>query len=530
MGTRASTLSTDGMVSSSHPAASVIGARVLADGGNAVDATLAMAAMTWLTLPGQCGIGGDAFAVVREPNGDVYTVNGSGFGPDGGDENFYRSGGHSKIPLDGALGVAVPGAPAALAALHRRGASRSLAELWEPAARAAEKGLPCSAKTRSDVTEAVEAIAKDPSLSTVYLPGGAVPHVGQQLPQADLARTIRKLAADPAWFYTGAFAEQAVALLTAGGAPFSGDEWVASSEALVAPSITMNYGGAVVHQTPLPTPGWMVLQQAALCDRSVGFEPWMSTTAIDRMARAARMSFEDRFAQCGSGNDDWRSLLTEEAVTIARKKLDAAMPTSRTFDVHDGDTTSTVVVDSEGRAVSFIHSLAFTFGAKISVPGTGVVLNNRFGRGAYLIPGHPNSAQPRRRPLHTLNAWIVTDSEKNLLHVGNTPGGDGQVQWNMQLLSHLIDHGLDPAEAVAAPRFTVFPGSDSDVVGLESELRCEDRIESRTLDELERLGHRIRKQSAWGGGGSAQVISMDNDRGLLLGAADPRQEGIALSA
>ncbi|MEV4127232.1 gamma-glutamyltransferase [Nocardia sp. NPDC049707] len=530
MSMRPSTLSTDGMVSSSHPAASVVGARVLADGGNAIDATLAMAAMTWLTLPGQCGIGGDAFAVIRDPDGHVHTIGGSGFGPDGADVDFYRDRGHTSIPLDGALGVAVPGAPAALAALHRSGATRSLVELWEPAARAAERGLPCSAKTRSDIAEAVDAIARDPGLSAVYLPGGSLPHVGQQLPQADLARTIRTMATDPGWFYTGSFAEQAVAALARGGAPFSGEEWAATADALVAPSITMNYGGAVVHQTPLPTPGWMVLQQAALCDRSVGFTPWMSTIAIDRMARAARMSFEDRFARCGADSDAWRSLLTEESIASARKKLDSGTLAPSAFDVHDGDTTSTVVVDSDGRAVSFIHSLAFTFGAKISVSGTGVVLNNRFGRGAYLIPGHPNSVQPRRRPLHTLNAWIVTDSENNLLHVGNTPGGDGQVQWNMQLLSHLIDHGLGPAEAVAAPRFTVFPGSDSDVVGLESELRCEDRIDPGTVDELERLGHRVRRQSSWGGGGSAQVISMDNDRGLMIGAADPRQEGIALSA
>ena len=149
-------LSAGGMVSSSHPAASLAGARVLADGGNAVDATLAMAALTWLTLPGQCGIGGDAFAVVREPDGRVWTVNGSGYGPDGGTRDFYTDRGFSAIPLDGALAVAVPGAPAALARLHTEGATWSLEQLWEPAARIAESGLPCSARTAGDVTTALE--------------------------------------------------------------------------------------------------------------------------------------------------------------------------------------------------------------------------------------------------------------------------------------------------------------------------------------------------------------------------------------
>ena len=121
---RPSALSGSGMVSSSHPAASFAGARVLAEGGNAIDATLAMAAVTWLTLPGQCGIGGDAFVIVREPDGEVWTLNGSGYGPDGGTAEFYREQGLRSIPLDGPLAVAVPGAPEAYAAMHARGATR----------------------------------------------------------------------------------------------------------------------------------------------------------------------------------------------------------------------------------------------------------------------------------------------------------------------------------------------------------------------------------------------------------------------
>jgi gamma-glutamyltranspeptidase/glutathione hydrolase len=184
-------------------------------------------------------------------------------------------------------------------------------------------------------------------------------------------------------------------------------------------------------------------------------------------------------------------------------------------------------VDADGRAVSFIHSLAFTFGAKFTVPGTGVVLNNRLGRGAYLLPGHPNEVKPRRKPLHTLNAWIVTDDAGALKHIGNTPGGDGQVQWNMQLISHVLDHGRDAAEAVAASRFTVFPGSDADVIGAPDELRVEPSLPGAVRDELAALGHRIVVQPELGAGGSAQLISVD-DRGVLIGAADPRQEGVAL--
>jgi gamma-glutamyltranspeptidase / glutathione hydrolase len=515
------------MVSSSHPAASFAGARVLADGGNAIDATLAMAAITWLTLPGQCGIGGDAFAIVSEPDGRVWTIGGSGYGPDGATPEFYRDMNLSSIPLDGALAVAVPGAPAALAALHAQGATIALPELWEPAARLADNGLPCSAKTATDVIEALTAIRADAGLAAVYAPGSAAVHVGTRLRQPDLAHSIRRLARDPRSFYTGDLAQRAVDALRAAGAPFSGDEWAATATVLPDSAITGQYAGATIHQTPLPSAGWMVLHQAALCDGVVGYYPWLSADAIDRLARAARMAFEDRLALCGSTNTGARDVLAPNRIDDQRRQLALMVGDQAAFSVRAGDTTSTVAVDGEGRAVSFIHSLAFTFGAKFTVPGTGIVLNNRLGRGAYLIPGHPNEVAPRRKPLHTLNAWIVTDDNGRLLHVGNTPGGDGQVQWNMQLLSDLLDHGLDPHDAVSAPRFTVFPGSDADVIGQPAELRVEATIPDETREALDARGHRVVVQPAYGAGGSAQIISRD-DRGILSGAADPRQEGVAI--
>jgi gamma-glutamyltranspeptidase/glutathione hydrolase len=193
-----------------------------------------------------------------------------------------------------------------------------------------------------------------------------------------------------------------------------------------------------------------------------------------------------------------------------------------------GDTTSCVAVDAEGRAVSAISSLAFTFGARISVPGTGIALNNRLGRGAYLVPGHPNALAPRRKPLHTLNAWVVTDDAGRLRHAGNTPGGDGQVQWNTQVISHLVDGGLDPQAAVTAPRFTVHPGSDADALGAPETLQCETRLGPATLAALADRGHDVRPCGAWGAGGSALVVSVDEARGVLAGGADPRQDGVAL--
>jgi gamma-glutamyltranspeptidase/glutathione hydrolase len=517
------------MVASSHHAISTAGASILASGGNAIDATLAMAAMSWLALPGQCGPGGDAFALVREPDGSMWTVGGSGFGPDGGELGFYRDRGNSAIPLRGALAVAVPGAPAALSALHAAGATLALGELWAAAIRAAERGLPCSAKNRADILEHESTLGEDQGTREIFLRRGRAPRIGEFLPNPGLARSIRMLARDPACFYMGEIAERAIAALIESGAPFAGAEWAATGEPITGPPISAGYRDVTVHETPLPTPGWMVLQQAALLDGLLASAPYLSPGAIDLMAEAARRSFRDRWAYCASDTDAWRRLLEPEVLCQARGDLGKRQRDFATNGLKpDGDTTSTVAVDGDGRAVSFIHSLAFTFGAQITIPETGIVLNNRLGRGAYLIEGHPNAVRPRRRPLHTLNAWLVTDREGQLLHVGNTPGGDGQVQWNMQLLSHLVDNGLDPQAAVTAPRFTVVPGADANVIGAPDELLCEARVGVDTLRELAELGHAVRTVGPWDAGGSALIVSADVSRGLLAGGTDPRQDGVAL--
>jgi gamma-glutamyltranspeptidase/glutathione hydrolase len=526
---RNSVLAGTHLVVSSHPLVSAAGDRVLADGGTAVDATLAMAAMSWIALPGQCGVGGDAFAIVREPDGTIWTIGGSGYGPDGGFPDFYREHEWNALPLTGTFAVAAPGAMGAMSSLHARGATRGLDELWAPAIAAARRGLPCTAKNRADILDYETVLRHDDGTRDMFLRQGRAPQIGERLPQPELARTLWLLAKDPDALYVGEFADRAVAALVDAGAPFSGDEWEASGTPLCGPAIAGDYGEYVIHETPPPTPGWMVLQQAALCDGTLPDQPWLSAPAVDRMAMASRRAFRDRFARCGSDSTAWSELLEPSAVRAARSELDSSARGLATAGLQpDGDTTSTLAVDAEGRAVSFIHSLAFTFGARITVPGTGIVLNNRLGRGAYLIDGHPNEVRPRRRPLHTLNAWIVTGREGKLVHAGNTPGGDGQVQWNMQLMSHLVDHDRDPQEAVSAPRFTVYPGSDADSLDGPDVLVCESRLDDATIAGLRERGHHVREIGPWEAGGSALIASVDHERGCLAGGADPRQDGVAL--
>lgn len=526
---RGTVVSADGVVASAHPLVSLIGATVLRDGGTAVDAALAMAAMSFVVLPGQCGPGGDAFAVVYDASTRQYrSIQGSGAGPTGGDADFFARRGLGAVPLAGPLAVAVPGELACIAALHADGATRPIEELWRPAIEAARRGVAITAKTVGDIREQRAALAADDEAARVFLPGGAPPSVGSRFAQPDLAATLDRLARDPADFYHGGLAQRCVAALRAADAPYDGVEWSAT-RAVVEPTVAIRYRDLTVHTASPPSPGYMLLAQAGVLDGVLGDKGWLATDAVDWMAQAATGAFADRLALVGSDSPAWRDLLDPAVLLRRRVEIATAVPgESVRVQIGPGDTTSCVAVDRHGNAVSFIHSLGLTFGSGVLVPGTGVLLNNRLGRGSYLRPGHPNEVAPGRKPMHTLLAWIAAGPDGAPAVVANTPGGDGQVQWNMQLLSHVADHQLNPQQAVEAPRFTVFPGSDAHAIGAPPQLICESRFDAQTLAGLADRGHTVRTVAPYGAGGGAQMIVCAG--GVLSGGSDPRQDGCALSA
>jgi gamma-glutamyltranspeptidase / glutathione hydrolase len=521
-------LGAHGMVASAHPQVSLVGAAALSSGGNAYDAALAMAGMAAVALPAMCGVGGDAFAVVHDgPNRTWTAYMGSGVGPDGADVGFFRDRGLSAIPIDGPLSVAVPGAVDCWDGIHRAGATRGLDELWSPAVAAARDGIAVTRRLHGEATEEAAKLQRDAVSHTVYLPGGAPPAVGSVLRQADLARTLQTIAASPRAFYEGALGERCVGALRLGGAPFSGEEW-AAHRTLVGEPLRGAYGGTALHTTLPPSPGYMVAQQAAMLDGVLRDRDWLDADSVHLLASAARRAFADRWQHVGSEGDGWRALLRDDAIAGARASLLADAAPLRA-PLGGGDTTCFVAADAQGTVVSMIQSVAFVWGSGVMVPGTGVLLNNRAGRGFYVDENHPNRVRPRVRPMHTLTVWALADDAGRPLVAGGTPGGDGQVQWNVQLISHLVDHGLGLQAAVEAPRFTVWPGSDADVVGSPPELRCEARLGATTLDALRARGHDVRVLGDWDGGGGAQLVALDREHGTLRGASDPRLDGCALA-
>jgi gamma-glutamyltranspeptidase/glutathione hydrolase len=193
-----------------------------------------------------------------------------------------------------------------------------------------------------------------------------------------------------------------------------------------------------------------------------------------------------------------------------------------------GDTTYFCVADGAGNCVSWIHSLSHAFGSGYIAAGTGIVCNNRAGRGFNLMPGHPNEIAPGKRAMHTLNCYLATENGQPVI-IGGTPGGDFQPQCGVQILTSLIDFGLNPQAAVEAPRWWSFPGTDPATLDREMELRVEAEMPDAVVQGLEALGHRVVRRQPGVNDGKVQLIVRDPQRGVLMGASDPRGDGQAVS-
>ena len=319
------------------------------------------------------------------------------------------------------------------------------------------------------------------------------------------------------------------------GAPFEpGDFARQLDETFVYAPIATDYRGLRVHQTAPVTQGLLLLSQLNLLE---GFDlrklPLVGTDRVHLTIEAKKLAFEDRNRHAGDpAFVKWplEELIGKDHAARRRAEIDlgrARMPEGALVPEHDGDTSYFAVVDAEGNAVSFIHSLSAAFGSGVVAGDTGITLNNRAGRGFSLDERHPNVIAPGKRTMHTLNAFLVCQDGQPWL-VGGTPGGDQQTQWSTQVITSMVDHGLSPQEAVEAPRWFSFPGTDPVNLGLPAVVRLEERVPEATRRELAARGHVIETLGPWSGGGAVQLIQVDRERGVLRGGSDPRPGGVAL--
>ncbi|MDI3340884.1 MAG: gamma-glutamyltransferase [Sphaerobacter sp.] len=533
---RAVVMAREGMVATAHPLATAAGLDILRRGGNAMDAAIAAALVTGVTLPAMCGLGGDAFLIHYDGrSGEVTAINGSGIAPRAASRDYFVERGYTKMPFTGLLSVAVPGAVHAYFTAIERFGSMEPAALFAPAIRYAEEGFPLTHEGSRTIADYAEPMGRFPTSAAIYLPGGAAPRPGTRLRNPDLARSMRLIVErGSAVFYQGEIAEEIARFMAENGGLMTLDD-LAGHESVVYRPLQTEYRGYTVYQTGLPSQGLIMLEELnILANADLAAMGAGSADAIHLMVETKKLAFADRLGYCGDpafvdvpletllSPEFARARFAEIDMTRAKEQVGAGRIPER-----DGDTTYLCVVDRDGNAVSLIHSLSAAFGSQVVAGNTGILLNNRAGRGFTLEEGHPNVIAPGKRTMHTLNCYLITQGGR-LRWVGGTPGGDGQPQWNMQVVTNLIDFGMNVQEAIEAPRWLSFPGTDPINLPYDFVLRIEGRAGAAVIAELERRGHRVEVLGDWDGGGAAQVIEVDPETGTLLGGSDPRTEGLAL--
>lgn len=533
--TRSRVLANGGMVATAHPLASAAGLDVLRKGGNAMDAIVAAAITTAVVIPAMCGVGGDAFFIYGQADGTMTAVNGSGIAPRALSREYFTSRGHTQMPFFGPLSMGVPGAVATWFIAIERFCTLPAKELFAYGIHYAERGFPLSDTGARTIEASAEELAKYPDSARIYLDNGRAPQPGWILANPELAQSLRILAEEGAdAFYRGDLGRRVAHAIREMGGELTVED-LASHENDIYEPISVDYRGYTVYQTTLPTQGHILLEELNIIEHAdlagLGHN---SAASIHLMTEAKKRAFADRNRYSHDPRFGPVPLDTMLSKAFAADRFATIDPQHATNTVEpgaipemNGDTTYLCAADAAGNMVSFIQSHSAGFGSHVVAGDTGILLNNRVGRGFSLVEGHPNVIEGGKRTMHTLNCYAIGRDGK-LLYVGGTPGGDQQPQWNMQAVTNLLDYGLDVQQTVEAPRWQSFPGTDPINIDNPFELRIESRVDADTIEALRARGHAVRVVGPYAAGGAALIIYRDPETGNLEGGTDPRTEGIAL--
>jgi gamma-glutamyltranspeptidase / glutathione hydrolase len=521
-------MSPRGVVVAGTPLAAGAGARMLAEGGTAMDAAVAAAGVQAVVMPHLNGLGGDLWLLHVSPAGAVRALNASGPAPARATAEAYRARGWSGVPTRGIETVSVPGAVdgwfRALGAHGRLPPAR----VFEPALEYARDGFPVHRNfVRFLASPSFQALARQsPGLATTYLRDGRLPDPGSRLIQPDLAKTFERVVRDgPEEYYRG----ETAALIERISARHQGvldRADLARYQSQWVEPVSVPYRGLTVYQVPPNSQGITMLQQLRFLEAfDLAGLRHNSAEYIHVLAEAKKAAFADRgrwVADPDRAVVPIADLLSADRAAAFRARFDARRASDATEPRRRrprGDTTCLVAMDAEGAAVVLIQSLFEDFGSGVWVEGGGFALHNRMS-GFTLEAGHPNELAPGKRPLHTLCcSAALRDGRLALAYA--TPGGHTQTQTLVQVLNNLTVFGMDVQEAVEAPRVSHEPGR----------LLVEARVPAGVRTALGRLGHPVGTLPAWSSNvGGAAAVLVHPESGIRQAGADPRRDSYAVPA
>src|SRR3954471_9786918 len=516
------------MVVSGSPIASQIGRDILQQGGNAVDAAVAVGFALAVVHPEAGNIGGGGFMIIRSRDGQAQALDYRETAPGRASRDMYRDAGEDAS-LTGHFAAGVPGAVAGFTEAHRRFGRLPFATVIGPAIRLANEGFEVDEYRSRSIGEDSVRLVQFPASRATFLPNGRPPITGTSFNQPELGATLEAIRdSGAAGFYGGRVADLIVAEMARGSGLITHED-LASYRAIWRDPVEINYRGYSIYSMPPASSGGVTLGEILNIMEGFGtLPPFGSATLLHREAEAMRRAFTDRNQYLGDPafvHNPLERLLSKEYANQLRNQIGEQASVTPKFDpgVRSGaSTTHYSVVDAEGNAVSCTTTLNDSYGSGVTVTGAGFLLNDEMDDFATspgepnmygLVQGEANAIAPGKRMLSAMTPSIVLDPEKQLYLVVGTPGGPRIITMVYHVISNVIDHRMPLSDAIVAPRMHH--------QGLPDSLQVEgDGFLPETLDSLRARGHGVSSRGRWG-----DVEAIIRTPTGWQGVSDPRGGG-----
>lgn len=540
--TRSAVVAENGMVATSQPLAAQVGLDILKNGGNAIDAAIATNAALGLMEPTGNGIGGDLFAIVwSAEDQQLYGLNASGRSPLGLSYDQLKKELEERdrddIPAYGVLPISVPGAVDGWFELHNKLGNMPMEEILAPSIQYAEEGFPVSELIAYywDIGARIHNDRPGAFKEEMTIDGEA-PEEGEIMKRPELGNTYRLLANQGRdVFYEGEIAEKIDQFMRENDGYLRKEDFEQHTSTWVDP-VSVNYRGYDVYELPPNGQGIAALQMLQILEEydleSMGYG---SEEALHLMTEAKKLAFEDRAKYYA--DPEFEDVPVQELISkeyAQKRKEEIGDYASRNVEpgmskLEDGDTIYLTTADSEGNMVSLIQSNYRGMGSGIVVPSLGFVFQDR-GELFSMDPDHANVYEPGKRPFHTIiPAFVMKDGEPFMSF--GVMGGGMQPQGHVQILTNMIDFGMNVQEAGDAARWR-HTGSTSPTAGADEHLEdggtlnLESGYDYKTIRELIKRGHDV--SYGIGGYGGYQAIMWDPEEGVYHGASESRKDGHAV--